>query len=275
MLNRTRIASLLPLLWMTGLPLLAQHPVSTPPVVSPSETGPTGKVTMDVVVTQKSGRPIAGLQQQDFTLLDNKGARPIASFKAVAEDADDVHVLLIIDAVNTDFTILANERQRIGDFLKSNEGRLAHPTALAIFTDQGFKIQPNYTRDGNALNDSLEQETIGLRTLRRSAGFYGAEDRTQLSLQTLNQLIAVERQKPGRKMVLWISPGWPLLTGPAVQLNGKQTDTIFHEIVGLSTSLREARMTLYSIDPIGAAQKHLARVLLPAVHQRGHQAKPG
>ena len=248
------LAFCLPLALLAGTALSAQHPVSIAHAAESSETGPTGKVSLDVVVTAKSEQPIAGLQQQDFTLLDNKTTPPITAFKAVAESAEDVHVLLIIDAVNTDFTIVANERQRIGNFLKANDGKLAHPTALAIFTDQSFKIQQTYTRDGNALNASLEQETVGLRTLRRSAGFYGAEERTQLSLKTLDELISTERQQPGRKMVIWISPGWPLLSGPAVDLSGKETDNIFHEIVGLSTRLREARITLYSINPLGPGE---------------------
>ena len=35
----------------------------------------------DVVVTAKSGVPARGLQQQDFTLSDNKIRRPLAHFK--------------------------------------------------------------------------------------------------------------------------------------------------------------------------------------------------
>ncbi|HEY2548237.1 MAG TPA: hypothetical protein VGI46_19350, partial [Candidatus Acidoferrum sp.] len=43
----------------------------------------TGGITLDVVVTPKSGAPVSGLQQQDFTLLDNKAVETITSFKAV------------------------------------------------------------------------------------------------------------------------------------------------------------------------------------------------
>jgi hypothetical protein len=38
---------------------------------------------LDVLVTDISGRPVAGLEQKDFTLLDNKKPRPILSFRAV------------------------------------------------------------------------------------------------------------------------------------------------------------------------------------------------
>lgn len=42
-----------------------------------------GKIKLDVVVTDEAGRPVAGLEQKDFTLLDNRKARPILSFRAV------------------------------------------------------------------------------------------------------------------------------------------------------------------------------------------------
>jgi hypothetical protein len=42
-----------------------------------------GKIHLDVVVTPKSGAPVNGLQQQDFTILDNKVPQTILAFQAV------------------------------------------------------------------------------------------------------------------------------------------------------------------------------------------------
>jgi VWFA-related protein len=50
---------------------------------------------------------------------------------------------------------------------------------------------------------------------------------------------------------VWISPGWPLLSGINVQLDNKEVQSLFASIVSLSTSLRQARMTIYSVDPLG------------------------
>lgn len=213
---------------------------------------------LDVVVTTRSGAPVTGLQQQDFTLLDNKAPQAIMSFQAFGGSQAPVEVILLVDAVNIPYTRLVYERDQIGKFLRANGGRLAHPTALAIFTDTGTQIQEG-SSDGNALSASLDQADIGLRgaSVRRSSGIYGAEERVQLSLRTLQQLAAREAARPGRKIVLWVSPGWPLLSGPRVDLSAKQQRQIFAEIVNLSTALREARMTLYSIDPIGAGESVL------------------
>lgn len=208
-------------------------------------------IYLDVVVTPRSGSPVAALEKQDFTLLDNKTVQPITSFRAFGKEAP-VEVILVIDAVNTNYTTVAYARGQIENFLKANGGKLAHPTALAVFTDSGVKLQDNFSTDGNAVSAAFENYVVSLRSITRSAGFYGATDRLQLSLNALNSLAGREAHRPGRKLVLWISPGWPLLSGPGVQLDAKEEKQIFSEIVGMSTQLRQAGITLYSIDPHGA-----------------------
>ena len=44
-----------------------------------------------------------------------------------------------------------------------------------------------------------------------------------------------------------------MLSGPNIQLSNKDEQKIFNSIVAASTGLRQARITLYSIDPLGLA----------------------
>lgn len=211
----------------------------------------TRKISLDVVVTPKGGAPVAGLTQQDFTVLDNKTQQTITSFRALGGSHAPVGVIIVIDAVNTEYQNVAVEREQIGKFLRANGGHLAYPTTLAILSDQGIQIQNGFSRDGNVLGDALDQFVVSLRAIRRSAGFYGASERLQLSVNAMRQLGEHAASLPGRKFVLWLSPGWPILSGPAVQVTAKDQQNIFDTIVNLSTGLRQARVTLYSIDPLG------------------------
>jgi VWFA-related protein len=211
------------------------------------------KIYLDVVVAPKNGKPVAGLQEQDFKLLDNKTSRPLTSFRAVAGN-EPISVILMIDSVNATFSQVSYEREQLDGFLKANGGHLAYPTTMAFFNDTGTEIQKDFTRDGNALSEALAEYTQSLRTIRRNTGIFGAEDRLSLSLTTLKQLTAVEGARPGRKLVLWISPGWPLLSGPGIVLDSKQETQIFSDVVAFSTQLRRAHITLYAVDPLGAAQ---------------------
>ncbi len=68
---------------------------------TPTQTGNRTSY-LDVVVTPKSVPPVA-LQQQDFTLVDNKTPRAITSFHAVSGREAPIEVIVVIDAVNTAF----------------------------------------------------------------------------------------------------------------------------------------------------------------------------
>jgi len=212
-------------------------------------------VNLDVVVTPKSGPPITGLQQQDFTVLENKTPVPINSFRAVTAKEAPIEVVLVIDDVNTGLSNIAYERTEIDKFFHANGGHLANPIALAFLTDSGIKLQDNFSTDGNSLSAALDQYTIGLHSIIRSGGIYSAEERFEVSVKALLELATHEASRPGRKFILWISPGWPLLSGPGVeeQMSDKQRQQIFTNVVGISNLLRQGRITLYSIDPLGSA----------------------
>ena len=230
---------------------LAQQPSqATQPGTS---AAPPNRITLDVVVSSKNGEPVSGLTQQDFAVSDNKSPQTITSFRALSGQDQPIEVILLIDAVNTGYSTVAYERAQIDRFLQANGGALLYPTQLAVFTDTGAQIQQGFSKDGNALANLLDHYTVSLRAITRSAGFYGAADRLQLSLKTISQLAAFGNTLPGRKLLLWISPGWPILSGPNVELSTKQQAYIFDMISDLSTELRRARITVYSIDPSGTS----------------------
>jgi VWFA-related protein len=255
----------LSLFFCLSVPAVAQQSTPNPAaqvqpgtVLSSSPQHSTDRrIKLDVVVTDHSGKVVSGLQQQDFTLLDNKEPRKILSFqaesKAMLTPDSPVEVILIVDEVNVGFERVAYERDEIKKFLKENGGKLAYPVSMAFFSDTKTEIQNGSSTDGNALLASFDQSVNALHTIRRSTGIYGAEDRLQLSLNMLHALAARETTKPGRKLVIWISPGWPMLSGPRMNLDSRTQKMIFNSIVGASAALREARITLYSVDPLGMA----------------------
>jgi VWFA-related protein len=240
------------------LGLLIFAPMLFVAVLSAQEKAPptpaaAATIDLDVVVTPRTGPPVAELQQQDFTILDNKTPQRITSFHASGGSQAPIQVIVVIDAVNVPYERIAFERGEIDKFLHANGGRLAYPTSLAFFTDKGIQVQQGFSTDGNELSSSVDNYAVGLRDIRRSSQFE-ASDRFQLSINALRSLVGSVADRPGRKMVLWVSPGWPLLSGPGVYLDSKQQNQLFATVVDLSTRLRQAHVTLYSINPIGAAE---------------------
>jgi VWFA-related protein len=267
---RLFLALLLPLSAVSGQntpPPQLQPRTAAPAKVSSSTalSGTDRQITLDVQVTEKSGTPIRGLQKQDFTLLDDKQPQNILSFHAVDDAAvstadPPVEIVLVVDAVNASFQAVNYERSEIKKFLLQNGGKLPQPVSLVIFSDTGTKIQDGSFRDGNALAVLYEQYETGLRSIKRSQGIYGAAERFDLSIKTLTSIVTYEETRPGRKLMIWFSPGWPLLSGPNIELSRKDEQQLFNSIVAASTGLRQARITLYSIDPLGLADAGGVRI---------------
>lgn len=249
--------SLICLIFATaGCTTWAQRPAPVPSVPAAEQPagGNSGPMSLDVVVTDRSGRPVPDLQQQDFSLLDNRQPASILSFKASATSqaqADPPRVILLIDDVNAGFQAVSNERIQIDQFLRQNGGHLPAPVLLAFLTDRGFSQVAQPTTDGNSLSSVLDQHQGELREIGRSAGFYGGAERFQLSLRALQSLAQYEQNIPGRKLVVWISPGWAMFDNPNVIITAQQQRAFFDLIVSLSDSLRRSRVALYAVDPLG------------------------
>ncbi len=210
---------------------------------------------LDVQVTDKSGAPVHGLTAQNLTVLDDKQPRNLLSFRAVDNPAAaDLEILLVVDEVNGSFQQVSFERQELKKFLLDNDGKLLRPVRLVLFADSDTVVQEAPSSNGKELAALYDQHESRLRTITRSQGFFGATERFDLSLKTLNSLLAYEKTRPGRKLMIWFSPGWPLLSGPSIQLSHKEEERLFHSIVGESDALRQADVTMYAIDPIGAIE---------------------
>jgi VWFA-related protein len=222
--------------------------------IAPAALAGPERIHLSVEVTDRPGAPVSGLTQQDFTLLDNRVARPIATFTANEGVKTPVEILYVVDAVNTPYTSVAYQRDQIEKSWRANGGRLAHPATFVIVTDRGTTIYKGISTDGTKLGDALEHADIGLRDINRSSGFYGGADRTSLSLNALQEIGKYEETRPGRKLVVWVSPGWPLLSGPQVELTNKQQQEIYRQVAEMSTLLRKAQITLYSVNSWGASE---------------------
>ena len=243
----------------------AQKPLNVPaPPTERPGTSASGPVTLDVVVTDKAGRPIHSLQESDFTVLDDKQPTPIRGFTAheVANSQDQEAVFLVMDDVNAGFDAVSLERTQIENFLRSDGGHLAVQVGIFLMTDTGLEQITDVSSDGNHLADVMHTKDGQLRELRRSAGFWGAAERLDICLRTMDQFANYVGQVPGRKLAIWISPGWPIFDNPNVIVSSHEQQQIFRSVVGFSDELRKANVTLYSIDPLGPVDAASGRTFL-------------
>jgi len=256
-----RFSMLLLSLLLFALPTVAQDP-------TPSTVPGGASIRLDVVVTDKSGNPVSGLQLEDLTLLDNRAPQTITSFKAVDGQQARVEVVLVIDTVNVGARELAIERQEIKRFLKTDKGHLAYPTTFAVLTETGMQLDLSFSRDGNAINSALDHYRFPLRSSGRDAGRDAHLSGPAPSFDSLFQLLAEEGERLGRKLIVWISPNWPMLWDAQDSADVKKGQQLLPSMVKISKQLREGQITLYMVDPSGTADLELGLEDIPVNHTR-------
>jgi VWFA-related protein len=218
-----------------------------------------------VHVTDKSGAPIRGLREGDFTLFDSNLPQAINSFHSVeagltTKTDPPQELILVIDAINAPVQVVASERAAVKKFLMQNNGKLALPTEFVTVSSTGTKVQ-GPSQDGIALATQLDQAEIR-PSLKQSL----RDERVQQSIKALTSLVDYEEKWPGRKLMIWFSPAWFSPGWKQMQrsaLSSDQLQRLFSSFVRIATGLRKARLELYSVDPIGVRPGASTRFYLP------------
>jgi VWFA-related protein len=225
----------------------------------PASVSRNRTMTLDVVVTDKAGAPVGGLQPSDFKLLDNQQPQNLVSVQAASAmtpNADPpVEVFLVYDAINMPFTYRANQRQLLVDYFNQNNKVLDLPTSLLVLTNKGISEQNRPTRDGAALLRVLDASYAGLMQIKSYEGIDGASLREEDSLKALSVFALQQSKRPGRKLFIWLGSGWSIYSNPISIGGTKQRQHIYNYIASLSTALREARMTLYDVMPVSGVSR--------------------
>src|SRR6202453_1571 len=211
-----------------------------------------GRIKLDVTVTDKAGKAVAGLASTDFTLLDNGQPAKLVSFSAydgVQSKPDPaVEIILVIDAENHTKDQTSDAQLGIQNFLRRNGGHLAQPVEIYRLSDTGLSGTAAPSTDGNALAEEVAQknglqeivrsrddvQTI-LTPLANSPSFRNPSFHPQSALRALGSIALIERRKPGRKLLVWVG------------YSGTVGENSFEWITEFSTRLRQARISLFGV----------------------------
>jgi VWFA-related protein len=203
-------------------------------------------VLLDVVVTDKQGKPVRNLSKDDFTIFEGDKQQTIASFEApdqhapipIVADGQDGRTspeigppkigaqplaILLFDALDSKIVDQAYARAEIDKYLIAHGPTLTQPTALMALEEKRLELLHDYTRDAKALEQALRQHKAQLPfRLLRSMGegnVYSLTDPTDAEQRLLDAMLALREiatantQFAGRKNVVWIGPGFPSLNG--------------------------------------------------------------
>jgi VWFA-related protein len=209
-------------------------------------------VLLDVVVTDKTGRPLPGLTKDDFTILENGAPQKIASFEAVSAggsgpEGNGARNIILLDELNIEFQDLAYVRNQIVMFLDHTPVE-TQPTALMAIGSHGLTMVEDFTRDSQRLKDTLAH--LSVFNANPKGGIDTDTDLTrehaQSALRALSQIARASAGSPHTLNVIWVTRGFPGLVRAGAADSRSES-----QLRAVATQLIRSRMRLYTIDPAG------------------------
>jgi VWFA-related protein len=235
---------------------------------------------LNVQVTDPSGHPVTGLDAQDFTLQINHQPEAITSFQAVRDGgaAAHAHAFFLIDMLNNSARDLANARKALETLAGSGE-LLPFPTSLVVLTERGTEVSST-SRNAKEVATELERatrkfhstdctedwnnaalgKTITITSLDDINRIHNREttsdsirgclnEKYRVSFTALLNFAHQQQRMPGRSILIWIGPGWPILSGPEfIPDTPDVRQSFFANLVQVSTELREGQVTLDAVS---------------------------
>jgi VWFA-related protein len=229
----------------------------------------TQLVTLDVVVNDKNGQPVRGLTRNDFVIYEDKVAQPIVSFEvtepkpeagrapiqihSTAEldrlEPDAPVSIVVLDELTTRFEDQYFARYSLEKYLGKQGETLDEPLMLIARNYRGSQVLLDYSTSKkevlSALNRHLASNDF------RATDPTAPDEKIIAEFLSLVEIAKATQGHPGHKSLIWIGRGFP-----SMQRDGllpDRSDRLDAAIAQCTNLLRDARVTLYTIDPAGVS----------------------
>jgi VWFA-related protein len=230
----------------------------------------THLVVLNVVVTDKKGNPVTDLSKEDFKVFENEQLQAIATFEPAAQPAtaEGEHAspafvppvamqngaqpttILVLDELNVHGEDVMFAAEKLKKFLQAQPAVLAQTTSLYLLNKRKLELYGTPTRNRDALLALLKKTFIELAPHDlESGGAQGASDRLLASMIALGEIALANADNKGRKNVIWIGHGDPLLSDSAMDIVDRER--FLKWIHYTANWLQQTQTTVYTIDPRG------------------------
>ncbi len=256
----------------------AATPAQTPPQQAPVGTQPTRDangtftiqrtarlVVLDVVVTDAKNNIVTDLKKEDFSVTESKEPQTILNFEATGSrsispsldvnstaDLDRLAPrapvnIILLDEFNTHFEDMAFARYSLKKFLEKQPDKLDTPTMLLSVSLTNFTVVKDYTQNKQALIDALDHHFVAYPWQAQNGAWVA--ERFGTAFETLMRVAEATIGHVGHKNMIWIGRGFPALHLANVPIDGQ--NRLNNNVQRCVNMLRDARITLYTVDPAG------------------------
>ena len=222
-------------------------------------------VVLDMVVVDSKGVPVQGLTREDFHIAENGDPQTIRNFETAGKympapeltidstaDLDRLAPrapvnILLLDEFNTRFEDMAFARYSLKKFLDRQPDKLQTPTMLIAVSLQKFQVLRDYTQNKAVILHAVDHHFAAYPWQAHQFGWIS--ERYALAFETLRRVAQASVGHFGHKNMIWVGRGFPNLNFANIAVDGQTR--IENAVQSCVNTLRDARVTLYTIDPAG------------------------
>jgi VWFA-related protein len=226
------------------------------------------RVVLDVVVTNKKGEIVTGLTKDDFTVYEDKVAQGTTSFEEVEAKTAAPNVvnstaeldrlepnapvsIVVIDELTTKFEDLAFARYSLKKYLKAQGDTLEEPTLLLAANYRNISVLRDYTTSRKEILDALDRHMANYGEVMRAGNPSWLNEQIDAAFGSLIGVAEATAGHRGHKNMVWIGRGFPPVN--MMKLSPEAQDAFQAELASCTQLLRDSRVTLYTVDPVGVA----------------------
>lgn len=222
-------------------------------------------VVLDMVVTDAKGNLVTDLTQNEFHVAEAGAAQDVQTFEqsgahtphpqdTIDSTADLDRVaprapvnIILLDEFNTRFEDMAFARYSLKKYLERQPAKLTMPTILIAVNLQKFTVLHDYTQSKDQILSALQSHLVAYPWQQEQGAWVG--ERYAMAFLTLRRVAEAVLGHPGHKNMIWIGRGFPSINYG--RLSPETQDHVESSVRSCVNTLRNARITLYTVDPAG------------------------
>jgi VWFA-related protein len=225
-------------------------------------------VVLDVVVTNSKGEVVKNLTRDDFQIFENKKPQTILSFEDAtkaaavaatpapainstqeldAKEPDAPVSIIVLDELTTKFEDMAFARYSLKKYLGTQGDTLTQPTMLVSANLRNLTVLRDYTTSKKEILDALDHHFAAFPWQAQNPSWQG--EQIGSAFASLMEVAEATNGHPGHKNMVWIGRGFP--TVDTTNMDPDTADQFEQLIAKCANMLRDARVTLYAVDPAG------------------------
>jgi VWFA-related protein len=264
-----------------GLTASAQQPAATDPAASPGQPPPTTQqsaptaantitrnvslTVLDGVVIDQKGNPVTDLKREEFHVTEDDAPQEIRNFEVpgrftpspditINSTADLDHLaprapvnIVLLDEFNTRFEDMAFARYSLKKWLEKQPDKLDTPTMLIAVDLQHFTVLRDYTQNKDEILNALDHHFAAYPW--QAHQFAWVAERYTTAFYSLRRVAEASIGHLGHKNMIWLGRGFPTLDFTRISVDDQSH--VHSAVQQTVNELRDARITLYTIDPAG------------------------